>query len=137
MSAVDRPSGSAAEAKVYLLHVAALFRPSTAVPAFEVHPIQPGDLSGWSCDEHELLIAEGRRQLDRQIGSLERIRSRCQFLFTTAFGLLLVFFGTVRAIAGPGSHRVALALFLWCGSIVCIVLGLLGAAALITALKLL
>ena len=135
MSAVGRPSGLASEAKVYLLHVAALFRPSTAVPAFEVHPIQPGDLTGWSYEEHELLITEGRRQLDRQIGSLERIRSRCQFLFTTAFGLLLVIFGTVRTIAGPGSHRVVLALLLWCGSIICIVLGLFGAAALITTRK--
>ena len=34
MSTVDRPSRWASEAKVYLLHVAALFRPSTAVPVF-------------------------------------------------------------------------------------------------------
>jgi hypothetical protein len=101
------------------------------VPAFEVHPVQPGDLDGWSDDDHQLLIAEGRRQL----ADLERIRSRCQFLFTTALGLLVVVFGTVRTIAGPGSHRVLPALLLWSASIVCIVVGLLGAAALITTRK--
>jgi hypothetical protein len=110
-------------------------RPSTAVPAFEVHADQPGDVSGWSQDDHQLLIAEGRRQLDRQIADLERIRSRCQFLFTTALALLVVVFGTVRTIAGPSSHRVLPALLLWCVSILFIVLGLLGAAALITVRK--
>jgi len=105
------------------------------VPAFEVHPGQPGDLGGWSDDDHQLLITEGRRQLDRQIADLERIRSRCQFLFTTALGFLVVVFGTVRTIAGPGSHRVLPALLLWCGAVVCIVVGLLGAAALITTRK--
>jgi hypothetical protein len=131
----ERPSRRPPEFKVYLLHVAALFRPSTAVPAFDVHPGQPGDLSGWSDDDHQLLITEGRRQLDRQIADLERIRSRCQFLFTTALGLLVVVFGTVRTFAGSGSHHVLPALLLWCGAVVCIVVGLLGTAALITTRK--
>jgi hypothetical protein len=135
MSAPDRRSRRPSEIKVYLLHVVALFRPSTAVPAFEVHQGELGDVSGWSHDDHELLIAEGRRQLDRQIADLERTRSRCQFLFTTALGLLVVVFGTARTIAGPGSHHVLPALLLWCLSIVCMVLGLLGTAALITARK--
>jgi hypothetical protein len=135
MSTPERYSWRPSEIKVYLLHVVALFRPSTDVPAFEVHQGQVGDISGWSRDDHEMLIAEGRRQLDRQIADLERIRSRCQFLFTTVLGLLVLVFGTVRTIGGPESHRVLLALLFWCVSIICLVLGLLGTAALITARK--
>lgn len=135
MNTKMRPVGRPSEIKVYLQHVAALFRPSIAVVAFEVHKSEPGDVSGWSDDDMELLIAEGRRQIDRQVADLERVRSRSQFLFTTVLGLLVIVFGTVHAIAGPDSHRVFLAVFLWCGSVVSILLGLLGTAALIATRK--
>ncbi len=135
MNTGQRPAGRPSEIKVYLLHVAALFRPSTAIVAFAVHQSEPGDVTGWPDEDQELLIAEGRRQIDRQIADLERVRSRCQFLFTTVLGLLVIVLGTVRTIAGPDSHRVFLALLLWCGSVISIILGLLGTAALITTRK--
>jgi len=72
---------------VYLRHVAALFWPNAKAPALDSDPTQPGDISTWSEPELDLLIEEGRRQIDRQHEDLERIRTRAQVLI--AFGLAL------------------------------------------------
>src|SRR5579859_3712330 len=67
---------------VYLAHVFGLIRPGASVPNFNAHPAQPQSLAGWTNDELQLMIDEGRRQSDRQQADLEQIRSRAQWLFT-------------------------------------------------------
>jgi hypothetical protein len=68
---------------------------------FDVHRAEPGDMSKWEDDDLNLLIDEGRRQLDRQGSDLEQIRGRAQFLFTT----------TLAGQQYHGLHRFEIAMF--------------------------
>ena len=72
---------------IYARHVLALFWPNKQAPTIEADRNQAGDVSGWPDRDLELLVEEGRRQLDRQHEDLERIRSRAQVLL--ALGLAL------------------------------------------------
>jgi hypothetical protein len=65
---------------IYARHVLALFWPNKQAPTIEADHNQAGDVSGWPDRDLELLVEEGRRQLDRQHEDLERIRSRAQVL---------------------------------------------------------
>jgi hypothetical protein len=82
------------EIKVYAQHVLALFIPNASAPMYRADPNEPGDLSAWGAEDLQVLIEEGRRQIDRQHDDLERIRSRSQVLL--ALGLALV--GTTAAL---------------------------------------
>ncbi len=79
------------ELRMYLTHLRGLW-PGAKVPVFDVHPGSPGDISGWGTDDCQVLVDEGRRQLDAQRDQTEQIRSRSQFLFTTCLGLAAVSF---------------------------------------------
>lgn len=75
---------------LYSSHCWALFRPGTT-PRF-ADPSQTkehSDLSSWDDDDLELLIEQGRSQLDRQRTQLRDVQTRSQFLLTTALGALL------------------------------------------------
>jgi hypothetical protein len=74
----ERPS----EASLFLGQLVGLW-PGRRVVTLDVHRSEPGDLNDWGEDDLKLLIAEGQRQLDRQVAELERIRARSQVLFTT------------------------------------------------------
>jgi hypothetical protein len=76
-----------AEQKVYAQHVLALFRPGAIGPVHTADPNEPGSLKKWDESERRLLIEEGRRQLDRQVDDLERVRSRSQILLVLALAL--------------------------------------------------
>jgi hypothetical protein len=75
------------ETGVYAGHVFALFWPNKEAPVLGADPNDAGEVSGWGQEDLEILIEEGRRQLDRQHEDLERIRGRSQVLL--AFGLAL------------------------------------------------
>lgn len=75
------------EAGVYARHVFALFWPNKKAPALEADRNQASEVSDWGKGDLEILVEEGRRQLDRQHEDLERIRGRSQVLL--AFGLAL------------------------------------------------
>lgn len=79
--------GVAREQKVYAQHVLALFRPGSVGPAHPADPNKPGDLEGWSPEDLELLVEEGRRQTDRQTADLERVRGRAQVLLALSLAL--------------------------------------------------
>ncbi len=113
------------ESAVFLIHIVALLRPGTQVPVFKQHPVEPRETDGWNAD-HTLLIEEGRRQLDHQLGDLERIRGRSQFLFTTALALLTGVVASAKVLLLAN----VFGLLLWFGAVVLGALGMLGAASL-------
>jgi hypothetical protein len=114
------------EFTVYSRHVWALFVPNAPAPAHHADHNEPAVLRDWKSDDLDLLIEEGRRQLDRQHDDLERIRTRSQILL--AFGLALV--GTVAAlesrVSGAGCWVVR---GVWVLALAAAVWSILGAAA--------
>jgi hypothetical protein len=84
----------AEEIGVYARHVLALFWPNKAAPTLSADSNEAGELTGWEQEDLQILIEEGRRQLDRQHEDLERIRNRAQVLL--AFGLALE--GTIASL---------------------------------------
>jgi hypothetical protein len=120
------------EATVYLAHVLGVLMPGRKVPAFVVHTVEPVSTTNWEVVDHQLLVEEGRRQLDRQIGDLAEIRGRAQFVVTSGLALVALIFAGVRIIANA---RGPAAFILWCAAIVLALLGILGASAVIVARK--
>ncbi len=116
---------------MYLAHLRGLW-PGAKVPSFQVHPGNPGDISQWGNDDFQVLIEEGRRQLDAQRDQAEQIRGRAQFLFTTAIGLAAVSFaGRETVFAAKGDVPLAI----WSLGLLLTTLGLLGTASAIVARK--
>ena len=77
-------SGRFAETRAYVGYLAALFHTGRTVPVFfETRPIQV-DLTGFETPELQLLIEEGRRQLDRQTMQMRQNQSRASTLLTVA-----------------------------------------------------
>jgi hypothetical protein len=109
---------------IYALHVAALLMPGTKIPSLEAHQAQPQSLEGWTDSELELMIEEGRRQVDRQLDDLDRTRARAQWLFTlgvAALGALGAgFIETAPDAGGSAAWIIGMVILTW---------GLGGAAA--------
>lgn len=116
---------------MYLAHSRGLW-PGAKVPSFQVHPGEPGDISGWENEDCQTLIEEGRRQLDAQRDQTEQIRSRAQFLFTTAIGLAAVSFAGKSTVFAAKSD---VPLAIWSLGLLLTTLGLLGTASVIVARK--
>src|SRR4051794_38992141 len=72
---------------VYTRHVVALLWPGARAPVHESDRNVPGDVARWWGDDLDTLVEEGRRQVDRQHGDLERVRARAQVV--VALGLAL------------------------------------------------
>lgn len=122
-------TGRLAEPRVYLWHCAAVFLPGVDVPVFAPPAVFDGDLRAMSNDDLKLIVEEGRRQLDRQQGDLERIRSRGATLVTVGLAeIALLSSGARRAFSAGGWETAA-----WASAAVLVVLGLAGAAAVLTA----
>ena len=106
--------------------------PGVRVPSFQVHPGPPIDIGGWGSEDCQVLIDEGRRQVDAQRDQAEQIRTRSQFLFTTAIGLAVVSFAG-RSSVFSGKNDAPLAI--WSLGLLLTTLGLLGTASVIVARK--
>ena len=118
---------------IFLQHLSGLI-PGRTVPVFDTYKNTAGSLEDWTEGELAYLIDEGRRQVDRLYGDVERIRTRAQFLFTTCVGFLVVIFaGRATMLAAKGNAALAL----WAAAILLTGLGLLGAASVIVVSKLL
>lgn len=103
-----------------------MFVPNAGAPAQVADVNKPGAMTGWEDVDHELLIEEGRRQVDRQHDDLERIRTRAQVAL--AFGLALV--GTIAALDDRMSAAdCSIARVLWILALVAGAWSVLGAAA--------
>jgi hypothetical protein len=120
-----------AEAKMYLQHVAGLL-PGRKVDVFEVHRIRPGDLSNWTDAELQLLIEEGRRQLERQDNDIERTRGRGQFLVTVGVAVLSLTIAGAKTIGSSGS---LVAFVIWMLALLSSLLSVLGATSVVVARK--
>lgn len=119
------------EQRMYLAHLRGLW-PGAKVPSFQVHPGSPGEIDKWDSEDCQVLVEEGRRQLDAQRDQTEQIRARSQFLFTTAIGLAAVSFAG-RSTVFSGKSDVPLAI--WSLGLLLTTLGLLGTASVIVARK--
>jgi hypothetical protein len=122
-------SGRLAELRVYLWHCSAVVRPGVEVPVFGEPSQFTGDLTNCEPEDLKLVIEEGRRQLDRQLGDLERLRSRGATFVTVGLAEIALLAGGASTYFDHGW----LTKFAWMLSGVLVVLGLAGAAALLTA----
>ena len=119
------------EWRIYLQQLPGLW-PGKAVPVYEVHNIEPGDLHDWSDEDLTILVEEGRRQISRQSEDLERVRGRAQFLFITTLGLLSLLLAAVGDIASVDSPW---AFLIWSFGVLTVAFSLLGAVAVVVANK--
>lgn len=114
---------------IYAAHIAGLIRQGKPVPVYHAHRNEPGSLDAWKEEDLRLIIDEGRRQLDQQLGDLESLRGRAQFLFTVTVPLV----GALGALADDAYHHsCGWAFVLWCLATLTGAYAGLGAAAVMT-----
>lgn len=116
--------------RIYFGHLLAVFLVGHSPPSVSAHRNPPGDIAEWGDECLELLVEEGRRQVDRQREHLERVRSRAQVLFALAFPVL----GVLVAATSPPQWRWPQLsdLVVWLG-VFSTALALLGAVSVMTA----
>ena len=112
---------------IYFAHVIGLIAPGVEIPVFRAHQIAPLPLDDWSEADLEPMIDEGRRQLDRQLCDLERIRGRAQWLLTTGAAITAAL-GTALVAKHPSGT----VLWLWVPALVFLACGVAGAGAVMT-----
>lgn len=112
---------------IYLCNVGALLWPGVGAPDFAVNKPQAAATGlDWSTEDLQLLVDEGRRQLDRQLSELEHVRGRAQFLFTTTLAAFAVAVGLYDDAAKTRGTVIVLG---WCLSVLFLSLAVLGAGA--------
>lgn len=118
-------------------HVLALFVPgrSVAVHAIATDEVaKVGDLEGWTDAELDVLIEEGRRTFAGQASRFDRIRSTAQILLPTATALLVVLGSELRTVRKVSTEWLRFTEYgVWALGTVLVLLGLLGAASVLTA----
>jgi hypothetical protein len=117
------------EIAMYLRHVRGLLIPGIEVAVVQTDTLEPESLDDWNDDALQVIIDEGRRQIDRQSERFDRVRSGAQFLFTTALALLVVL--------GAAAHRIlhqegVVLRVAWVLGLAAVAGGALGAAAILT-----
>lgn len=113
----------------YLTYVLALLLPGHEVPVLPAHPAPPQPLTDWDEEELKLMLDEGRRQLDRQVATLEQIRGRAQWNFTFGAPLVVAVASIYAAINKNDSDWWML---VWLLSLLAVGYGVVGAAAIMT-----
>lgn len=117
------------EIVMYLRHVRGLLIPGITVAIVQTDTLEPEPLDGWGDDALQIVIDEGRRQIDRQSDRFDRIRSSAQFLFTTALALLVVLGASAHRVL----HREGVVLSAgWVIGLLAVAGGTLGTAAILT-----
>ncbi|MHA6510848.1 hypothetical protein [Tessaracoccus sp. Y1736] len=74
--------GHLAEVRLYLAHAWGLLRPGRELPTFAAPRSFDANLTGYTDEDLDLLIEEGRRQLDRQVHDTDSVRDRSGTLLT-------------------------------------------------------
>jgi hypothetical protein len=122
----DEGQSIAGRQKVFFLTILGLIQPNREVPVVAAHPVPVGEVSSWDEHERQLMLEEGRRQLDRQASEFDRIQSRAQQLFTVGLALS----AAVAALL-PTVHKAhcTWATVLWIASIAGTFIGVIGAAS--------
>ena len=116
------------ELRGYFRHCFGVVWPGLEIPVFEHPTTFSGDLTGAQEGELQLVIEEGRRQLDRQASDLERHRTRAGTLVTVALVEIALLSNGARAALRSGWPVTAA----WSLSAVLVLLGLAGAVAVLT-----
>lgn len=117
------------EVRIFFDHAVVLWLPGLKLTSVAAHPGGGSQPHGWTDDDLRLLIDEGRRQLDRQRADLEHIRSRAQFLFTTALALLVVLAAALKIVRAEDSWPLSIA---WAAGMLFVGAGLLAAGGIVT-----
>lgn len=116
--------------RVYLSHIVGIFLPGEAVQQFSSYQIKAGDVDDWPEHDLDIVIENGRSQLDRQRANLEAIRSRAQFLLTLTLTFVGVSVASTELVA-----RSPFAQFLWASGTLIAMASALGAGGVIVAKK--
>ena len=119
---------------LYLRFIIALFSANKV----KLEPeFSSGSIAGWPLESLQFIIDEGRRQLDDQMETLNRILVRAQILLTTL--LALIGFASsmaTRLLDKTKSHSIhGWVVVLIVVSIFCLLMALLGSAALVAVKK--
>jgi hypothetical protein len=122
-------TGRFAEARLYLIYCAALLHPGRTVPTFAEPAPTTISLDTHADDELMLVIEEGRRQLDRQIADLDRIRNRAGALATVSLALTVAI--ATKAADILQHHWALIAMWAWACAMA--VLAVAGAASVLSA----
>ncbi|MFB7852343.1 hypothetical protein ACFC34_35745 [Streptomyces sp. NPDC056053] len=122
-------SGRLAEARLYLVYCAALLHPGHTMPTFAEPAPHTRNVPPLNDEELGLLIEEGRRQIDRQMADLDRIRNRAGALATVALALIAAVMGKFANVL---NHHWVL-ITLWAVSCVMAVFSVAGAASILSA----
>ncbi len=125
-----------AEASVYADHVGSLLVPGRKVKTHESvagPAAETGTLEGWTDDDLQLLLEEGRRTLDRQASGLDRVRGTAQVLLPTATALLVIFGTELQRVQLEPTTWLRWAMYgLWFLGTLLVLLSGLGAAAILS-----
>lgn len=122
-------SGRFAEARLYLVYCVALLHPGHTMPTFAEPEPHTRDVPPLSDEELGLLMEEGRRQIDRQMADLDRIRNRAGALATVALALIAAVMGKLADVLDHHWSLIAL----WATSCAMAVLSVAGAASILSA----
>jgi hypothetical protein len=114
------------ELRLYAQFVMALLVPGRCPPVPDLYGIDPGSLDEWADEHLDLIIDEGRRELDAAAGALSELRSRGQVLFTVLLALIAFAVGG-RVLGSVKGSAIFFAIW-WIGIVVTSI-GALGAAA--------
>ena len=123
---------------LYINHCLALIRPGMT-PQFVKYAqtTEHSDLASWDHDELELLIEQGKYQLERQRNQLTDLQTRSQFLLTTALGALLFAVNRLSDILQSESNNAIIWTILLISAILFLFIGALGVASNVAAKNLL
>lgn len=121
-------TGRYREIRAYLWYCLALFWPGAKVPVFEDPPERDPDIADFTEEQLQVVLDEGRRQLDRQRQDLERIQARSATAATIALAeIALLSNGGATVIRAGGFWFVP-----WLIGVICVFLGVAGAVSLLT-----
>lgn len=132
------PTGIKLSLRLYINHCLSLIRPG-ATPRFieYAQTTEHSDLASWDHDELELLIEQGKYQLERQHNQLRDLQTRSQFLLTTALGALLFAVNRLSDILQSESNNAIIWTILLILAVLFLFIGALGVASNIAAKNLL
>ncbi len=95
------------------------------------NPNSPGEMDDYDVDDTQLIVDEGRRQLDNATSKFEHVQARAQTLLTVSLVALAFTTGGIARLADVSGPRFVIALVIATGATVLAVIGLGLAAAVI------
>ncbi|MEU5242672.1 hypothetical protein AB0G81_00840 [Streptomyces asoensis] len=122
-------SGRFAESRLYLVYCLALLHPGHVMPTFAEPEPHTRNVAPLSDEELGLLMEEGRRQIDRQMADLDRIRNRAGALAAVALALVAAVMGKLADVLGQNWLLIAL----WAASCAMAIFSVAGAASVLSA----